>query len=59
VEWYQGFLKKVMDTPEFQAYLNDGALKSAWLTGPELTAWMEKEEQVHRDLMAKGGLLKQ
>ena len=59
VEWYQGFLKKVMDTPEFQAYLNDGALKSAWLTGPELTAWMEKEQQVHRDLMAKGGLLKQ
>src|SRR5215813_11309409 len=59
VEWYQGFLKKVMDTPEFQAYLNDGALKSAWLTGPELTTWMEKEEQVHRDLMAKGGLLKQ
>jgi putative tricarboxylic transport membrane protein len=59
VEWYQGFLKKVMDTPEFQAYLNDGALKSAWLTGPELTAWMEKEDQVHRDLMAKGGLLKQ
>ena len=59
VEWYQGFLKKVMDTPEFQAYLNDGALKSAWFTGPELSTWMEKEEQVHRDLMAKGGLLKQ
>src|SRR5215813_12248032 len=58
VEWYQGFLKKIMDTPEFQAYLNDGALKSAWLTGPELTAWMEKEEKVHRDLMDKGGLLK-
>jgi len=59
VEWYQGFLKKVMDTAEFQAYLNDGALKSAWLTGPELSTWMEKEEKVHRDLMAKGGLLKQ
>ena len=59
VDWYQGFLKKVMDTPEFQAYLNDGALKSAWLTGPELSTWMEKEEHVHRDLMAKGGLLKQ
>src|SRR5262249_43220544 len=47
VEWYQGFLKKVMDTPEFQAYLNDGALKSAWLTGPDLTPCMDKEEQVH------------
>jgi putative tricarboxylic transport membrane protein len=58
VAWYETFLKKVMETPEFQAYLNDGALKSAWLTGPELSAWMEKEEQVHRELMTKGGLLK-
>ncbi len=47
-----------MDTPEFQAYLRDGALKPAWLTGPELTAWMEKEDKVHHDLMEKGGLLK-
>jgi putative tricarboxylic transport membrane protein len=58
VAWYETFLKKVMETPEFQAYLNDGALKSAWLTGPELSAWMEKEEQVHRELMVKGGVLK-
>ena len=46
------------DTPEFQAYLKDGALKPAYLTGPELTAWMEKEDKVHHDLMEKGGLLK-
>src|ERR1041384_7377567 len=26
VAWYQGFLKRVMETPEFQAYLKDGAL---------------------------------
>jgi len=58
VAWYEGFLRRVMETPEFKAYLNDGALKPAWLTGPELSAWMEKEDQVHRDLMAKGGLLK-
>ena len=58
VTWYQAFLKKVMETQEFQAYLNDGALKAAWLTGPELSAWMEKEEQVHRELMEKGDLLK-
>jgi putative tricarboxylic transport membrane protein len=51
-------LKRVMDTPEFRAYLNDGALKPAWLTGPELTAWMEKQDGVHHDLMEKGGLLK-
>lgn len=59
VAWYERLLKHVMETPEFKAYLNDGALKPAWLTGAELAVWIEKEAKVHRDLMAKGGLLKQ
>jgi len=58
VAWYQGLLKKVMDTPEFKAYMTDGALKPAWLTDPELSAWMEKEDKGHKELMDKGGLLK-
>jgi putative tricarboxylic transport membrane protein len=58
VAWYQGLLKKVMDTPEFKAYMTDGALKPAWLTDPELSAWMEKEDKVHKELMDKGALLK-
>jgi tripartite-type tricarboxylate transporter receptor subunit TctC len=58
VAWYQGLLKKVMDTPEFKAYMTDGALKPAWLTDPELSAWMEKEDKIHKELMDKGGLLK-
>jgi len=58
IAWYQGLLKKVMDTPEFKAYMTEGALKPAWLTDPELSAWMEKEDKVHKELMDKGGLLK-
>jgi tripartite-type tricarboxylate transporter receptor subunit TctC len=58
VAWYQGLLKKVMDTPEFKAYITEGALKPAWLIDPELSAWMEKEDKVHKELMDKGGLLK-
>jgi len=58
VAWYQGLLKKVMDTPEFKGYMTEGALKPAWLTDPELSAWMEKEDKVHKELMDKGGLLK-
>ena len=58
VAWYQGLLKKVMDAPEFKAYMTEGALKPAWLTDPELSAWMEKEDKVHKELMDKGGLLK-
>ena len=58
VAWYQDLLKKVAETPEFKDYMQQGALKSAWLVGPEFNAWLEREEQVHRDLMSKGGLLK-
>jgi putative tricarboxylic transport membrane protein len=58
VEWYQGLLKKVYESPKFKEYLSRGALKPAWATGPEYAAWLEEAEKLHRDLMAKGGLLK-
>ncbi len=58
VEWYQAFLKKVYETPEFKDYLNQGALKPSWLVGPEFVKWLEGAEQQHKELMEKGGLLK-
>jgi putative tricarboxylic transport membrane protein len=58
VEWYVGFLKKVYDTPEFQDYLHKGALKGAFASGAEYVKWVEGAEQLHKDLMTKGGLLK-
>jgi len=58
LEWYQGLLKKVYDTPEFKDYLSQGALKPAWETGPAFLQWLVQAEQLHRDLMTKGGLLK-
>ena len=58
VEWYQGFLRKVYDTPEFKQYLEQGALKPAFATGPEYAKWLGEAEQLHRDLMTRGGLLK-
>ena len=58
IAWYQGFLKKVYDTPEFQDYLHKGALKAAFATGSEYVKWLEGAEQQHKDLMTKGGLLK-
>ncbi len=58
VDWYIGFLKKVYETPDFQDYLHKGALKPAFATGGEYVKWVEGAEQLHRDLMAKGGLLK-
>jgi tripartite-type tricarboxylate transporter receptor subunit TctC len=58
VAFYQGMLRKVYDSPEFKDYLEQGALKPSWLTGPEFVKWLEGTEALHRDLMKKGGLLK-
>jgi putative tricarboxylic transport membrane protein len=58
VAWYQDLLKKVTETPEFKDYMQQGALRPAWLIGPEFNTWLGREDQVHRDLMTKGGLLK-
>jgi putative tricarboxylic transport membrane protein len=58
LEWYQGLLKKVYDTSEFQDYLKQGALKPAWETGAPFMKWLGEADQLHRDLMMKGGLLK-
>jgi putative tricarboxylic transport membrane protein len=58
VAFYQGMLKKVFDSPEFKDYLEQGALKPAWQTGPEFVKWLDGAEALHVDLMKKGGLLK-
>ena len=58
VAWHIDFLKKVFETPKFQKYLTDGALKPAFLTGAEYVKWVDENEKLHRDLMAKEGLLK-
>jgi tripartite-type tricarboxylate transporter receptor subunit TctC len=59
VDWYIGFLRKVYETPKFKKYLSDGALKPAFSTGAEYVKWVEENETLHKELMAKGGLLKQ
>ena len=57
VDWYVAFLKKVYDTPDFQDYLHKNALKGAFAVGADYVKWVEGAEQLHRDLMTKGGLL--
>lgn len=58
LQWYIEFLKKVYETADFKKYLSDGALKPAFATGSEYVKWVEENENLHRDLMKKGGLLK-
>ena len=37
--------------------MDEGALKPEFATGAEYVKWVEENEKLHRDLMAKGGLL--
>jgi tripartite-type tricarboxylate transporter receptor subunit TctC len=57
-DWYIAFLRKVTETPEWKKYIEEGALKAAFATGDEYVKWLESAEQLHRELMTKGGLLK-
>jgi putative tricarboxylic transport membrane protein len=58
VDWYVAFLKKITETPEWKKYMEEGALKPAFASGAEYVKWVEENDQLHRELMAKGGLLK-
>ena len=40
------------------SHMEDGGLKAAFATGPEYVKWVEENEQLHKELMTKGGLLK-
>jgi putative tricarboxylic transport membrane protein len=57
-EWYVQILQKVTETPEWHEFTDKGGLKKAFLSGPDFRTWLETAEALHRDLMAKGGLLK-
>ena len=56
---YVELFKKVTESPEFKKYLSDFALKGAFLSGPDFVQWLEQKEAATKDLMGKGGMLKQ
>jgi len=58
-DYYVDCLKKATETPEWKKYLSDMGLKGAFLSGPEYAKWVGEQEVIHKDLMIKGGLIKQ
>jgi putative tricarboxylic transport membrane protein len=57
VDFYVDLLKKVRETPEWQALMKDGAFNQTFMAGPEYTKWVEAEEKRHEALMKEAGFL--
>ena len=57
VDYYVGLLRKVRDTPEWKALINEGAFNATFMTGPDYAKWVETEERRHQALMKEAGFL--
>jgi tripartite-type tricarboxylate transporter receptor subunit TctC len=57
VQFYIDLFKKVRDTPEWKAFLEQGAFNQTTLAGKDYEAWVAKEEARHILLMKEAGFL--
>jgi len=57
VRFYVDLLDKVRATPEWKELMAQGAFNQTALEGAEFRAWLEREEERHRQLMAEAGFL--
>jgi tripartite-type tricarboxylate transporter receptor subunit TctC len=57
VAYYVGLFKKVMATPEWKKFMEDGAFNTTALTGKQYGDWVAKEEARHVQLMKAAGFI--
>jgi len=57
VGFYVDLFKKVMATPEWKKFMEDGAFNQTFLAGPEFTKWVAANDKLHHDLMKEAGFL--
>jgi len=57
-EYHVGLMRKVFDLPEFQAFLGKNVLAPEFKSGPELMAWLDKYNELHKEIMTNAGWLK-
>jgi tripartite-type tricarboxylate transporter receptor subunit TctC len=57
VNYYTGLFKKVMDTAEWKAFMEQGAFNQTTLTGKEYADWVAREEARHVSLMKGAGFI--
>ena len=59
VAFYVELFKKVRALPEWKDFMDKGAFKQTFMSGPEFVDWLGKNEQMHRELMKQAGFLAQ
>jgi tripartite-type tricarboxylate transporter receptor subunit TctC len=59
VAFYVDLFKKLRALPEWKDFMDKGAFKQTFMTGPEYVDWLGKNEQMHRELMKQAGFLAQ
>jgi putative tricarboxylic transport membrane protein len=59
VAFYEDLFRKIAETPEYKEYLEQNALRPNFLVQKDLTGYLEKDEQFHKQLMTTAGFLAQ
>jgi tripartite-type tricarboxylate transporter receptor subunit TctC len=57
VDYYVGLFKKVRETPEWKAFMEQGAFNQTTLAGKEYADWVAREEARHVALMKGAGFI--
>lgn len=56
-DFYVDLFRKIVETPEYKDYMQKQALKPVFLTGKEMTDFLEKDEELHTKLMTEAGFV--
>jgi putative tricarboxylic transport membrane protein len=57
VAYYVDLFKKVMATPDWTTFMEQGAYNQTFMTGDEFKKWLDANEKLHYDLMKEAGFL--
>jgi tripartite-type tricarboxylate transporter receptor subunit TctC len=57
VDYYIDLFKKVMATPDWKSFMEQGAFNQTFMTGDEFKTWVAATEKLHYDLMKEAGFL--
>ncbi len=57
VNYYLGVFKRVMETPEWKTFMEQGAFNQTTLTGKDYADWVAREEARHIALMKTAGFM--